>query len=53
MPMKKLHPRLAQADLQENEEGILVYSSGEATSEAPEQTDEAVDPRFNILKKLK
>jgi uncharacterized metal-binding protein YceD (DUF177 family) len=53
IPMKKLHPRLAQSELQENEEGILVYSSGEAAGEDTEQTDEAVDPRFNILKKLK
>jgi uncharacterized protein len=27
IPMKKLHPSLAQEEYQENEEGILVYSS--------------------------
>lgn len=54
IPMKKLHPRLAGSEYQENEEGILVYSSGElAREEKAGQEDEATDPRFNILKKLK
>lgn len=54
IPMKKLHPKLAQAEYQENEEGILVYSSGEAaTDDESAEANEAIDPRFDILKKLK
>jgi uncharacterized metal-binding protein YceD (DUF177 family) len=57
IPMKKLHPKLAHADYQENEEGILVYSSQTAPDESESlengQGDEPADPRFDILKKLK
>jgi uncharacterized metal-binding protein YceD (DUF177 family) len=54
IPMKKLHPTLALADYQENEEGILVYSSETSGPEdEKESSTEATDPRFDILKKLK
>jgi len=56
IPMKKLHPKCAQGDYPENEEGILVYSSQTAVQEEEDKGDsseEATDPRFNILKKLK
>lgn len=55
LPMKKLHPRFRNEETGEEEEGILVYQSGEKKEEkavdAPE--NEAVDPRWAALQKLK
>lgn len=51
IPLKKLHPRFRAEDLQDDEssEGKIVYSS-----EKPGENEEKeIDPRWNILKKLK
>lgn len=52
VPMKRLHPKFQQEDEDENEEGKIVYTS---TSEDPnqEKKEDEIDPRWNILKKLK
>lgn len=51
VPMKKLHPKFKDEDGdEETSEGKIVYSSGTS----PEKNDEEeIDPRWNILKKLK
>jgi uncharacterized protein len=50
IPLKKLHPRFQEEEDGENPEGKIVYSS-----EPPEESKngEEIDPRWNILKKLK
>jgi uncharacterized protein len=50
VPMKRLHPRFKEEDrLEENAEGKIVY-----TSESPsDDKEDDIDPRWNILKKLK
>lgn len=50
VPLKKLHPRFQNEEDEENPEGKIVYSS-----EAPKENKngEEIDPRWNILKKLK
>jgi uncharacterized metal-binding protein YceD (DUF177 family) len=51
IPMKKLHPRFLDSLGDENEEGILVYST-----EKPEtntKTENAIDPRWAALQNLK
>jgi uncharacterized protein len=49
IPMKKLHPRFQQEDTDESTEGKIVYSS-----ETPDEDQgESIDPRWDILKKLK
>jgi uncharacterized protein len=55
IPMKKLHPRFKDAEYQENEEGILIYSSGPAEESAEDKDipEDDIDPRWKILKKLK
>lgn len=51
IPLKKLHPRFQdEEDVEENPEGKIVYSS-EKTEES--KNGEEIDPRWNILKKLK
>lgn len=56
VPMKKIHPRLADEQYEENEEGILVYrSAGEEDAEGDDEGDDDegdVDPRWQILKNL-
>ena len=52
IPMKKLHPRF---ETDENIEGdILIYSTASEpdTDASAENSDEPVDPRWNILKNL-
>lgn len=49
VPLKKLHPKF-QDEPDDNTEGKIVYSSG--TSEEKKE-EEDIDPRWNILKKLK
>lgn len=53
IPIKKLHPRFKVEDLQDDEtsEGKIVYSSEK--NEAGKDEEEKIDPRWNILKKLK
>ncbi len=54
IPMKKLHPRFKAEELTEDEtaEGKIVYSS-DSPSGDDEKGDDDIDPRWNILKKLK
>jgi uncharacterized metal-binding protein YceD (DUF177 family) len=49
--MKRLHPKFQQEETQgdEHDEGKIVYSS----DKEGEQKNEEIDPRWNILKKLK
>jgi hypothetical protein len=54
--MKKLHPKLAKGRYEQNEDGLLVYSSGSTGEGEPESTpdsDEPIDPRWQILKNLR
>ena len=50
VPMKKLHPRFQHEAEDEGSEGKIVY-----TSEDPDKAnkEDEIDPRWNILKKLK
>lgn len=55
VPMKKLHPKLAGQPYQETDEEILIYSS-ETSPEGDNlagKSEDAADPRWDILKKLK
>jgi uncharacterized metal-binding protein YceD (DUF177 family) len=54
IPMKKIHPKVAGEQYEENEEGILVYRSAREDEDGDESEDgdEAVDPRWQILKNL-
>jgi uncharacterized protein len=52
IPMKKLHPRYEnEAELPEESEGKIIYTSGEANFDP--ESDEDIDPRWEKLKKLK
>lgn len=48
VPMKKLHPRFQKED-DEAEEGKVVYTS----SDEPKGDNDVMDPRWEVLKKLK
>ena len=50
IPLKKLHPRFQDEADEEEAEGKIVYSSDESNET---KNDEEIDPRWNILKKLK
>jgi uncharacterized protein len=51
VPMKKLHPRFASDSVEEDsEEGKIIYSSSDQSTDG---NDDSVDPRWEILKKLK
>ena len=50
VPLKKLHPRFKDEAEENDVEGKIVYSS--QTSEE-KNDEEEIDPRWNILKKLK
>jgi uncharacterized protein len=54
IPMKKLHPRYRAEELTEDEtaEGKIVYTS-ESSDGKDKKDDDDIDPRWNILKKLK
>lgn len=52
VPMKRLHPRFKdEEEQQEDAEGKIVYSSGADTGSDKKEDD--IDPRWDILKKLK
>lgn len=51
IPMKKLHPRFEEEE--SDEEGELIYSSGEEAEQESEENQENVDPRWEALKQLK
>jgi uncharacterized metal-binding protein YceD (DUF177 family) len=56
IPMKKLHPKLANQQYQETDEEILVYSSGTSSPESDDSAggaEDVADPRWEILKNLK
>jgi uncharacterized protein len=50
VPMKKLHPRFRDEDPGDNPDGKIIYSSKPSEDTAD---DETIDPRWDILKKLK
>lgn len=54
IPMKKLHPKFQAEELTEDQsaEGKIVYSS-ESSDDTDKKEDDEIDPRWNILKKLK
>lgn len=49
VPMKKLHPRFASEEDEEDVEAFLIYSSAESEEEIAK---EEIDPRWEDLKKL-
>jgi uncharacterized protein len=51
IPMKKLHPKFVTEDDQEDAETILIYTTG--TEKPGEEEKEEIDPRWDILNKLK
>ncbi len=51
VPLKKLHPRFQNDADDEESEGKIVYSSSDEPTQA--NNGEEIDPRWNILKKLK
>jgi uncharacterized metal-binding protein YceD (DUF177 family) len=50
VPIKKLHPKFKDEDRDDLSDGKIVYSSGTSHENKDE---EEIDPRWNILKKLK
>jgi uncharacterized metal-binding protein YceD (DUF177 family) len=50
LPMKKLHPKFVTDDEQEDADTILIYTTG---TEKPGEEKEEIDPRWDILNKLK
>lgn len=50
VPIKKLHPKFKDEVDEDNPEGKIIYTSG--TSEEKNEKED-IDPRWNILKKLK
>ena len=53
IPIKKLHPRYQhEADMDENAEGKIIYSSGSDQNFDNDGSDD-IDPRWEKLKKLK
>lgn len=54
IPIKKLHPKFRMEEIQDDPtaEGKIVYSSEPGNSSDDDNNDE-IDPRWNILKKLK
>ncbi len=53
IPMKKLHPRYVDEEDENTEELRLIYTSETKKATASEQEEQEVDPRWNMLKKLK
>jgi len=51
IPLKKLHPRFQDEADEGDAEGKIVYSSSDEPTET--KNGEEIDPRWNILKKLK
>ncbi len=51
IPLKKLHPRFQEEADEGDAEGKIVYSSSAEPTET--KNGEEIDPRWNILKKLK
>jgi uncharacterized metal-binding protein YceD (DUF177 family) len=55
IPIKKLHPKFQEAedDEDENQEGKIVYTSSSDEKGGDNDDNDGIDPRWNILKKLK
>jgi len=51
VPMKKLHPRYANEAAEDEPEGKVVYTSGDAPKD--DGNDDDIDPRWEKLKNLK
>jgi uncharacterized protein len=52
VPIKKLHPRFQDEDEEDDSDGKIIYTSKSASDE--DSTDDGdIDPRWDILKKLK
>lgn len=51
IPMKKIHPRYEGQVYEENEQGLLIYSS-KAEAEEPQDSQDDTDPRWAALRKL-
>ncbi len=51
VPLKKLHPRLAESEQEDEGEGKIVYSSSGSETESSEK-EEVADPRWQKLKDL-
>ncbi len=51
IPMKKIHPKYADQNFEENDEGLLIYRS-KADEETEESKEEDIDPRWAALRKL-
>lgn len=52
VPMKKLHPRFRDEESDDESEGKIIYTSKRAP-EDDDTDDDEIDPRWEILKKLK
>jgi len=55
IPIKKLHPKFQETENEEDDEdteGKIVYTSSDEKS-GDDNDEDAIDPRWNILKKLK
>ncbi len=55
VPLKKIHPRFRDDDegSDGNREGRIVYTSGAAGDDGPDDNNDETDPRWNALKDLK
>lgn len=55
VPLKKLHPRFRAEESEEDEfaEGKIIYTSGDDAGSKDDDDENNIDPRWNILKKLK
>ena len=51
LPMKKLHPRFRDEDIEE--EGLLVYTSEKEEETTDEPKEQEIDPRWAALNKLR
>ncbi|WAC11372.1 YceD family protein [Dyadobacter pollutisoli] len=57
LPIKKIHPDLRdendESDPLDEEDGVLVYSSGDEKGVIDNEEEEKIDPRWEALKKLR
>lgn len=56
IPMKKLHPKFQETEDEEDEEnpeGKIVYTSSDNSGDDKDDDNNGIDPRWDILKKLK
>jgi uncharacterized protein len=53
IPLKKLHPRYSDEEVDDESEGSIVYTSTNESDAKDDDGDDDIDPRWNILKNLK